>query len=1226
MATTTVSTIAFQNLPTTTASLAEADLVAVINNSKTVRVPASSFADGFVTYTNDTSSTPGAGTHSLAWTTTGIFAFNGSQWRMTPFYGPHWEDASETTRFLLVNKSGQGLSAIEQANARANLGISAATTTTAGLVKIAENFEDSGAVVTAAQMVEYVAGSASATVMFSIVPSVSSLPATPASGYIYLVPNGDSTYTQYVWDTILRKYVVVGTSEISETSIVTYVSAQADARDVPNAKAVYDFVLNTANTYTASQNFAGGIAANSISVSGDAAAAPTGAGLWKNALSLQGTTPSITFLRSDGVRGTLSFAGAQLLLNGAALDTVTQRETAVTSAISTAKDYADNKIVDTVSGTDASHAPSGKAVVAYVDSRIGSGGGSGGGGGGNTNVIYRQQLPSVGEDNTVYISPGLASGYTDASTWLYSGGWVRAGIGQPTSTITSGDTRRVPSCGAVYSFVTSLLNQGGDNGFVTNSDMKSYALPKSSLMNYSAYQADPTNDVRPVTAKVVTEAVDTVKAGGTFGRTVFSKGFEVEAGTNDEGGTIFHGRTTFSSSNSQDSFSVYQTAKFYSGLYVNGSFTGENAKFSSVNVSTLEASGTVRASQVYGTLFSGAALVEQRKHWQQGSFLWSAGLGVYSCTIAAESWSSKNVYVSQSSGTESSRHVIFYSVSDAAATNTMVIADMLPGTRLTVYPASTGMSYTAAWDGYVGGYTGSSVRVQMKLGYAGYWSTKAGAVEVTPMAGMIDASYSTSKLIGGGSGSPYSTLQVFSGGFSSNGPVTIDGSTGGSVTLRGGASIGGSPTSPVYLSGSVIVDPYYDSLGGYEFQCRSAADFNKEIRVGGTGNFSGALNVYGIATFYSGASFSGPVEFSGITRFYDVSYFHNAGGIFGYTTTFNAATAFYSTAYFDSVVSVQNTSGIQVRPTSVRGVGISDMCIYRFSQPIGVSEYVYYSCTASGTTASAGPILLYPNAIIKVQNPWSASISTWFGYSGQQSYSTLGVKTINLTVDTMGIRPDALMPSQLAHYHNGISRAISEATVLIGDAKLDFSYKESNPDFMFDPEDIPWVGGLTAGTVINIAYTYSGISTYYSDVAIVEKAGLPVALRFAWSYSGQPKLVYGVNASVDADYGVTYLHKDRPSRTYLGGGILLWCPTGDDTALLYNTTAGYRINGLHNLVIITAAKDRNDLSWGPSGVRFADGVTETQKAYVTNYVAGTIVFVHVSNIGGIYIVGSIRRI
>lgn len=138
MAETSIPFTIAKNLPVYTGAVeGDIDFIAVVGNNRTVRVPASSVADGFVVWKEPYEVSAGSDTghaHCVSADTTGFYSFADGRWAKSPTYRSNWDDLTETTRFLKVD-AGMDLTKAERDNVYASIKLGTATKTTAGLVK-----------------------------------------------------------------------------------------------------------------------------------------------------------------------------------------------------------------------------------------------------------------------------------------------------------------------------------------------------------------------------------------------------------------------------------------------------------------------------------------------------------------------------------------------------------------------------------------------------------------------------------------------------------------------------------------------------------------------------------------------------------------------------------------------------------------------------------------------------------------------------------------------------------------------------------------------------------------------------------------------------------------------------------------------------------------------------------------------------------------------------------
>lgn len=206
-----------RNLPLSNASLKENDSILVIrNNTTTERMSGDVLPDTsktYITLTNDAPSefssvgSPGA----IAWDKTGVYTYTDGTWGKSVRVRTHWEDYTETTRFVLVNTL-QNLSEDEQKIGRSNLGIDSATTKTEGLVRLAvtANDDDDDAVITAGVLTEYMNN-------FSVPYATASIPGIiKLANEIKLGDEGVPTASQVI------AYVNASISGVGKASTTTY--------------------------------------------------------------------------------------------------------------------------------------------------------------------------------------------------------------------------------------------------------------------------------------------------------------------------------------------------------------------------------------------------------------------------------------------------------------------------------------------------------------------------------------------------------------------------------------------------------------------------------------------------------------------------------------------------------------------------------------------------------------------------------------------------------------------------------------------------------------------------------------------------------------------------------------------------------------------------------------------------------------------------------------------
>lgn len=131
------SLIQFKDLPIFTGTLSEnATLVAVLNNTRTVRIDWDILNSGLIRGSADQPSSPSdlGEQGNLYVGSTGLYSYTDGSWGKAPRYTENWDDLVPGVRFLRVDGS-QSLSSEEKSQALANIGITIASAGSAGLVK-----------------------------------------------------------------------------------------------------------------------------------------------------------------------------------------------------------------------------------------------------------------------------------------------------------------------------------------------------------------------------------------------------------------------------------------------------------------------------------------------------------------------------------------------------------------------------------------------------------------------------------------------------------------------------------------------------------------------------------------------------------------------------------------------------------------------------------------------------------------------------------------------------------------------------------------------------------------------------------------------------------------------------------------------------------------------------------------------------------------------------------
>lgn len=131
------SLIQFKDLPTFTGTLSEnATLVAVLDNTRTVRIDWDILNSGLIRGSADQPSSPSdlGEQGNLYVGSTGLYSYADGSWGKSPRYTENWDDLVPGVRFLRVDGS-QSLSFEEKSQALENVGLTIASAGSAGLVK-----------------------------------------------------------------------------------------------------------------------------------------------------------------------------------------------------------------------------------------------------------------------------------------------------------------------------------------------------------------------------------------------------------------------------------------------------------------------------------------------------------------------------------------------------------------------------------------------------------------------------------------------------------------------------------------------------------------------------------------------------------------------------------------------------------------------------------------------------------------------------------------------------------------------------------------------------------------------------------------------------------------------------------------------------------------------------------------------------------------------------------
>ena len=135
------SLIQFKDLPTFTGTLSEnATLVAVLDNTRTVRIDWDILNSGLIRGSADQPSSPSdlGEQGNLYVGSTGLYSYADGSWGKSPRYTENWDDLVPGVRFLRVDGL-QSLSSTEKSQALENVGLTIASSGNAGLVKAWDN-------------------------------------------------------------------------------------------------------------------------------------------------------------------------------------------------------------------------------------------------------------------------------------------------------------------------------------------------------------------------------------------------------------------------------------------------------------------------------------------------------------------------------------------------------------------------------------------------------------------------------------------------------------------------------------------------------------------------------------------------------------------------------------------------------------------------------------------------------------------------------------------------------------------------------------------------------------------------------------------------------------------------------------------------------------------------------------------------------------------------------
>lgn len=259
-----------RDVPVYSGTVGDEDTVlAIISNARLRRIPVSTFTEGSATVVPPPSSPASPGeSGNIAVNEDGFFSYLNGTWGMSPRITSHWEDFTDQTRFLIVDRD-QGLSPEEQQQGRENLDVVTATAEKEGLVLLKTTLSsgDTGeAVPTVGALIQYLqatygesGGSSDVVHATTDVYGIVKL-AKVVSGSDMGVPTAKQVYD-----------FISGGEDVKHATVSVYGTVRlataitSSNKDIPTAGQVYDFV--TTMIAAGGGVGAGGIPGDSVNVS-----------------------------------------------------------------------------------------------------------------------------------------------------------------------------------------------------------------------------------------------------------------------------------------------------------------------------------------------------------------------------------------------------------------------------------------------------------------------------------------------------------------------------------------------------------------------------------------------------------------------------------------------------------------------------------------------------------------------------------------------------------------------------------------------------------------------------------------------------------------------------------------------------------------------------------------------------------------------------------------------
>ncbi len=365
-----------RDLPPYTGTLGDGDsILVIIKNTTLYRASASKLTENNVFWEHNAPSTSSSSGRpgSIAWDTTGIYTYVDGAWGKTPRYLGHWEDLTETSRFLRVD-ADQSLSSSEKQHGIKNLGIDTSTETNAGVVKkvdiITPTLDQSDVVPSVKAMIQYVAEHAS--VVYNAT--------TSTAGIVMLSNTVDQSINKVptckaVYDFFNKEGGGIGTKATFSSYGIVKLAATISENDVnvPTSDTVYTYISTQSSAANTSRY---GTVKMASSISPDDSGVPTAA-MVANYMASRGSDAATT-----------TKAGAVRLA-----ESISSGETGVTTG-NLVYNYIQDKLKDasttqkgliqlasSIDDDDSSKAVTAAQVKNYVNSLLGGGGGTGSGSG-----------------------------------------------------------------------------------------------------------------------------------------------------------------------------------------------------------------------------------------------------------------------------------------------------------------------------------------------------------------------------------------------------------------------------------------------------------------------------------------------------------------------------------------------------------------------------------------------------------------------------------------------------------------------------------------------------------------------------------------------------------------------------------------------------------------------------------------------------------------------------